>query len=67
MKKNEPAMLAEYDFSKGVRGKYARRYAQGTNLVAMSNEVAKIFPDSESVNEALLVLAKITLRKRFAA
>ncbi len=32
-KKDEPEMRAEYDFSHGVRGKYARRYAQGTNVV----------------------------------
>ena len=44
---------SEYDFSKGVRGKYARRFAEGTNLVFLQADVAKEFPDSESVNEAL--------------
>lgn len=52
-------MLKEYDFSKGVRGKYAKRYATGTNIVVLSPDVAEIFPDSESVNEALRTLAKI--------
>ena len=60
-------MLDEYDFSKGVRGKYAKRHAQGTNLVALSSEVAKVFHDSESVNEALLALARIVRKKNFAA
>ena len=31
--KNDPDMLEEYDFSGGVRGKYARRYEEGTNVV----------------------------------
>jgi hypothetical protein len=33
--KRDPEMLAEYDFSQGVRGKYAERYAQGTNVVVL--------------------------------
>ncbi len=56
-------MLNEYDFSKGVRGKYAKRYAQGTNVVILSPDVAQVFPDSESVNEALRVLVKVASRK----
>jgi hypothetical protein len=31
-KNNDSEMQAEYDFSPGVRGKYARRYAEGTNV-----------------------------------
>ncbi len=56
-------MLDEYDFSKGVRGKYAKRYAEGTNIVVLSPDVAEVFPDSESVNEALRVLVKIARQK----
>ena len=52
-------MLNEYDFSKGVRGKYAKRYAAGTNVVVLLPDVAEVFPDSESVNEAVRVLLKI--------
>jgi hypothetical protein len=52
-------MLDEYDFSKGVRGKYAERYAEGTNVIVLSPDLAEIFPDSESVNEALRALVKI--------
>jgi len=46
-------MRAEYDFSRGVRGKYAARYARGTNIRALDPDVAAAFPDSESVNNAL--------------
>lgn len=52
-------MRAEYDFSHGVRGKYAKAYARGTNLVALEPEVAREFPDSRSVNEALRSLLPI--------
>ena len=57
--KGDPDMLDEYDFSKGVRGKYAQRYAAGTNVVVLAPDVAAVFPDSESVNEALRALVKI--------
>ena len=56
---NEPDMLEEYDFSKGTRGKYAQRYAQGCNVVVLDPEVTKEFPDSKSVNDALKSLAHI--------
>ena len=46
-------MLDEYDFSGGVRGKYAQRYRKGTNIVRLDDDVAEMFPDSEKVNEAL--------------
>jgi len=55
----DPDMLDEYDFSQGVRGKYAERYAEGTNIIVLSPDLAEIFPDSESVNEALRALVKI--------
>jgi len=46
----------EYEFSGGVRGKYAGLYAQGSNIVVLSPDVAEAFPDSRAVNEALRVL-----------
>jgi hypothetical protein len=46
-------MLEEYDFSNGVRGKYAGRFAQGSNVVVLDPDVAQVFTDSESVNQAL--------------
>ena len=52
-------MRAEYDFSRGVRGKYARRFAQGTNVVVLESDVAKVFPSSETVNSSLRALAGI--------
>lgn len=46
-------MRPEYDFSGGARGKYADRYAEGSNIVVLEPDVADAFPDSESVNDAL--------------
>jgi hypothetical protein len=57
-------MLDHYDFSKGVRGKYAKRVAQGTNLVLLEPDVAKAFPDASSVNETLRALAGIIRRQK---
>lgn len=45
-----PEIRAEYDFSQGVRGKYARRYAQGSNVVVLAPDVARVFPSTEAVN-----------------
>ena len=57
-------MKAEYDFTGGVRGKYARRYARGANIVVLDPDVAKVFPDSRSVNRALRTLAEIAQKQR---
>jgi hypothetical protein len=57
--KRNPDMLAEYDFSQGVRGMYAQRYSEGTNIVVLSPDVAEYFPDSEAVNAALRALVEI--------
>ena len=46
-------MKKEYDFTDGERGKYARRFEKGTNLVLLEPEVAKYFPTAKSVNRAL--------------
>ena len=52
-------MRAEYDFSKGVRGKYYKRLAkEGSNVVILEPDIAKAFPDSASVNEALRVVLR---------
>ena len=58
----EPAMREEYDFSKGVRGKYAKRYAKGSNVVILEPDVAKVFSTSRSVNDALRSLVEIAQR-----
>ena len=52
-------MLPEYDFSHGVRGKYAERMAEGSNVVLLAPDVAEFFPDSQSVNAALRALVAI--------
>ena len=64
MKKSPDEMRPEYDFSKSERGRYAERYAEGTNVVLLSPDVAEFFPDSDSVNEALRVLVNIAPRAR---
>lgn len=51
-------MREEYDFSGGIRGKYAERYAAGTNIVVLEPDVAEAFPSSESVNAALRELLR---------
>ena len=59
MKKNqdEPAsgdeMRAEYDLRGGVRGKHYARYQEGTNVVLLEPDVARVFRDSATVNLAL--------------
>ena len=55
-------MLPDYDFSDGIRGKYARRYAEGSNVVVLDPDVAEMFPNSDSVNRALRALADIIRR-----
>lgn len=57
-------MLPEYDFSKGIRGKYAKAFAKGTNIIVLAPDVIKNFPDSTSVNETLRAIAKIASRSR---
>ena len=52
-------MRSEYDFSKGVRGVTAKRHGAGSNIIVLAPDVAKVFPDSESVNDALRVLARL--------
>jgi len=55
-------LRAEYDFSKmkgGVRGKYAKQFHAGTNLILLEPDIAKVFPNDEAVNEALRQLIKI--------
>jgi hypothetical protein len=55
------------NFSKGVRGKYARRYAQGTNVVVLDPDVAKLFPNADAVNSSLRSLAEIIRRRKWLA
>jgi hypothetical protein len=59
MRNPEDEMLPEYDFKHGVRGKYAKRYSEGSNVVVLEPDVAARFPDSKAVNEALRRLAEL--------
>ena len=59
---DDPEMLDEYDFSSGVRGKYAQRYREGTNLVRLDDDVAAMFPTSQEVNAVLRTLGEIIRR-----
>jgi hypothetical protein len=52
-------MRKEYDFSKGTRGKYAKRYKEGTNIVLLDPDVARVFKTPALVNQALRSLARI--------
>ena len=55
-------MLSEYDFSKGIRGKYSKRYTEGTNIIMIDPDLHDYFPDQKSVNEALRSLVNIIKR-----
>jgi hypothetical protein len=57
--RNGDEMRDHYDFSGGVRGKYAKRYAEGTNVVVLDPDVAEVFKDRESVNQTLRAVARI--------
>jgi hypothetical protein len=63
---SDAEMQPEYDFTAGVRGQYAERYAAGSNVVVLAPDVAEVFTDSDSVNAALRVLAEL-IRQRAAA
>ena len=62
-KTNKPSdssdeLRPEYNFSGGVRGKYAQRFRKGTNIVVLDPDVAAEFKDSQAVNAALRTLLK---------
>jgi hypothetical protein len=56
--KNSGVVSTAYDFSNGVRGKYAKSYAKGSNVVILDPDVAKVFGNREAVNRSLRKLAK---------
>ena len=59
----EDELRPEYDLTQllkdGERGKYAEQYREGTNLVLLAPDVAKVFTDAESVNKALRLAIRI--------
>ena len=67
LKVSEPDMRPEYDFSGAVRGKYHKRYLEGTNVVVLDPDVAKRFRNSASVNKVLRTFLKNSKRSLAAA
>jgi len=61
---NIDELRPEYDLGEllkgGVRGKYADRYREGTNLVLLDHDVAEAFPTDKAVNEALRLVIQLT-------
>ena len=55
IKNDADDMRQEYDLRGGVRGKYYERYRQGTNIILLEPDLARVFKDSATVNEALRV------------
>ena len=56
MSNDDDALREEYSedlIKSGTRGKYAKRYREGTNVVLIDPDLHKLFPDSEAVNRAL--------------
>lgn len=62
--RDRDTMRSHYDFSQGVRGVTAAKYAAGANVVVISPDVLDVFPDGKSVNEALQALAPVIRQKR---
>jgi hypothetical protein len=55
---SDPGMREEYDFSGGVRGKYAARFARECNVVVLDPDVAAEFTTADAVNDALRKVAQ---------
>ncbi len=67
MKKNsemDDELRPEYNIKQllkeSVRGKYAQRYDEGTNLVLLDSDLADAFPTAEAVNEALRLVLRLS-------
>ena len=63
-RRREDTMRAEYDFSGGVRGKHAARFAAGRNMVLLEPDVAAEFRTAEDVNETLRAIIEILRRRK---
>ena len=58
---NEIRPEYDFDYSKAVRGKYYKKLLEeGANVVVLEPDVANVFRDSSSVNEALRSLLDLT-------
>jgi len=69
--KKTDELRPEYDLTQlkgGVRGKYAERARQGSNIILLDKDVADVFKDDKAVNEALRTLIRLNRKKeRLAA
>ena len=69
-KRRSDDLRPEYDLARlkgGVRGKYYKQAAAGTNLVLLEPDVARAFPDSSSVNRALRLLQEVATKSSRSA
>jgi hypothetical protein len=69
-KRRSDDLRPEYDLASlkgGVRGKYYKQASAGTNLVLLEPDVARAFPDSNSVNRALRLLQEIATKSSRSA
>ncbi|CAN5772893.1 hypothetical protein BH20VER1_BH20VER1_12420 [soil metagenome] len=66
-KQDNSDIQPEYEFAAGAPGKYAHRYAQGTNVVVLEPDVARAFPSAKAVNGSLRALAKLIREQKPAA
>jgi hypothetical protein len=64
--KDSDEMRPEYDFSQGVRGKHYKAYQAGINVVFLEPDIAAVFQDSASVNQALRLLMRLSKTKAIA-
>ena len=62
--RDRDTMLPEYDFSKGVRNKYAARLKPGSQIIVLDPDVAAAFGDAKSVNKALRMLLEMMPPRR---
>jgi len=64
-KRGQDELRPEYNFRSlpgGVKGKHVHQYRQGTNLVLLDRDVARVFRDDAAANEALRALMKAAAR-----
>jgi len=66
-KQTDKPMRKEYDFTNAEVGKYAKRYAAGTNVILLDPDIASLFPDSKSVNDTLRSLVRIADRRKLTS
>ncbi len=62
----QDAMRSEYDLRGGVRGRFLKEYERGTNIVLLEPDVASVFHDSATVNEALRLLIQVAEKQALA-